>query len=169
MRTIVIGGGRRVSFAAAMLLAAFGATTTAIPAHAATPFNTLEGRWSGGGRAIFEGGKTERLRCTANYSSSSRGNHLNMSIRCASPSASTDLRASLTHRGGGLRGNWEERTFNVGGGASGNSTRSSMRVRFRGGASGTLSVSVSRSSQAVSISTQGTALKGISLRLTRRN
>jgi hypothetical protein len=165
MKMIDNGGGRRASFAVALLLAAVGAAGSA---HAATPFNALEGSWAGGGRAVFEGGKSERLRCTANYRSSKSGRHLNLAIRCASASTNTDLRASLTSRGAGLSGSWEERTFNVGGGASGKATGSSMRLRFSGGASGTLSVSVSRASQAVSISTQGTALRGISLSLSRR-
>lgn len=164
MTKIDNGGGHRASFAAAALAAAL--CVAAGSAQAATPFASLEGSWSGGGRAVFDGGKTERLRCTANYRSS--GNHLNLSIRCASPSTNTDLRASITHRGGGLRGSWEERTFNVGGGASGKATGSSMRLRFSGDASGTLSVSVSKASQAVSISTQGTSLKGISLNLSKR-
>jgi hypothetical protein len=43
---------------------------------AASPFDTVNGAWSGSGRVTLKGGPTERLCCHASYHSSSGGDHL---------------------------------------------------------------------------------------------
>ncbi len=137
-----------------------------LAAEAASPFAALSGSWSGGGRATFEGGQSEKLRCSARYGGG--GNALNLSIRCASASNTIALSANLHHSGGRVSGSWSESSNGIGGGASGSSTPSGMRVRFTGGASGTMSISVAKASHHVSVSTAGTTLRRVSMSFSRR-
>lgn len=153
---------------AGTLLAGSFVVTFAGSAMAAAPFSGLDGRWSGGGYATFEGGQKERLRCSATYRTSGGGSSLSMSLRCASPSSTINLHGSLHASGSRVSGSWSESTFGVGGDASGSASGGNMRLRFSGGTSGTLSVSLGRSSQNVSISAHGSSLRQVSVNLGRR-
>lgn len=154
------------TFAGLLALAAM--TAAALPANAAGPFANLGGSWSGGGSASFEGGQTERLRCSAFYNSSSNGNALSLALRCASTSAKIDLRGRLNYSGGTVTGSWEERSYNASGNASGSASNSGMRLRFTGGASGFMSVAATKSGQSVSLTSQGTSLRSVRVSLSRR-
>jgi hypothetical protein len=138
------------------------------PAQAASPFAKLAGSWSGTGSVLFEGGQSERLRCTARYSSSNGNTRLGIAIRCASTSSSIDLSGSLTDRAGRVSGSWVERSFNAEGTAFGRATASSIILRLGGSVTGAMSVSVSGSRQSVSVSTQGIPLRSIRMALRRR-
>lgn len=136
---------------------------------ASRTFQSLSGSWGGGGTATFEGGQSERLRCTASYRAAAGGADLSLAIRCASASAKVDLRASLAQRGGQVTGTWEERQFNIGGGAAGRVTVSDIRLNFSGGLTGGMSVTLNGSnSHSVSISAQGSNLRAVSIALSRR-
>lgn len=138
------------------------------PALAASPFGMLDGSWSGSGRAQFEGGQSESLRCNAYYTSSDSGRTLGLAIRCASASNKIEIRGRLFYRGGRVSGTWEERTFNASGTAAGRANDNQIVLSLAGGVSGSMSVVASRSRQSVSISTQGTALRGVRIALSRR-
>jgi hypothetical protein len=138
------------------------------PALAATPFDHFAGSWSGAGRIIFEGGQTERLRCNASYRSTGGGHRLGLSIRCASPSTSFEMLGNLAYRDGRVSGTWEERTLGASGGASGRASASRIALRFNGSANGSISVSLSGSGQAVTVTSYGTALRAINVSLRRR-
>lgn len=158
-------------FAIRMRTAAMAAVLTAAAtsgAHAVSPFDNLDGRWSGSGRVTFEGGQTERLRCNADYRSSGTGQRLGISIRCASPSSAFELYTDLAYRAGRVSGSWQERTLGASGDASGRADRSRVVLRFSGAASGNMAVALSGRSQTVTIATQGTALRGIRMSLRRR-
>jgi hypothetical protein len=152
----------------ARILAAVLATAGASGAHAASPFDSLSGSWSGGGRVTFEGGQSERLRCNAYYQSSGGGQRLGLSIRCASTSSAFELRSDLAYRAGRVSGSWQERTLGASGDASGRADRSRVVLRFMGTASGNMAVALNGRSQTVTIATQGTALRGIRMSLRRR-
>lgn len=151
-----------------LLLAVASLAVLAAPAAAATPFAGLDGRWSGGGHASFEGGQSERLRCSATYRTSGGGANLSMSLRCASSSANISLHGNLHASGGRVSGSWSESTYGVGGEASGSANAGNMRLRFSGGTAGSLSVSLGKSSQSVSISARGSSLRGVQVSLSRR-
>jgi hypothetical protein len=136
-------------------------------AHAATLFTNLGGSWSGSGHVRLESG-SEAIRCTANYVPRSGGAALGLSLRCASPSNRIELRASLTLDGNRVSGTWEERSFNASGGVSGLASGSSLRLRFSGSIEGSMLVTTSGGSQSISVRTDTTALKGVSVNL-RRN
>jgi hypothetical protein len=141
---------------------------TAPAAKAAAPFTELNGTWSGAGQIRLEGGKTERVTCKANYTPKNAGTALGIALRCASTSYSIDLRSNLESSNGRVTGDWEERTFNATGNVTGRATNGNVSVAISGGGlSGSMSVSFGGTSQQVSITTSGTALKGVSISLSK--
>jgi hypothetical protein len=130
--------------AAAVALGALVLSASA-SGSSADPLSNLSGSWSGAGQFKLENGRSESLRCSANYAP--RRESLGLSLRCASASGRIELRASLVSRGNRISGTWEERSYNVAGNVSGVGT---------GG------------SQSISVRTDGAALRGINIRL-RRN
>jgi len=132
---------------------------------AAGPFDTLLGSWRGSGQILLSDGRTERLKCNAYYTGG--GSRLGMAIRCQSESSNVEIRSKLSQTGGRISGTWEERTFNAEGTASGKATGNKISLQITGGVTGTMEVSFSRSRQSVAISTQGIALKRVTINLTR--
>ncbi len=130
-----------------------------------SPFDTLLGSWGGTGEIRLDKGRRERIKCNAYYTGG--GSQLGLAIRCNSDSYKIEIRSKLSYSGGRLSGNWEERTFNATGSASGTATPSRIALSIRGGVSGTMVVSYTKSRQSVSISTQGIALQGVSITLGR--
>ena len=138
-----------------------------VPAVAGSPFTALVGTWSGSGTAKLEGGKSERLSCKGYYSGSG-GTELRLNIICANPSTKVELRSVLKYAGGKVTGTWEERNYNQQGTITGSATESKLRLVIGGGGlTGSLSVSIGGSSQSVSLSTQGSVLKGVNITFAR--
>lgn len=137
------------------------------PALAASPFSTLQGSWGGSGRVQFEGGQSEALRCSANYTASGGGNQLGLSIRCASASNKIELRGHLVYSGGRVSGTWEERTFNATGTARGRASDTNIVLRLSGSIPGSMSVAVARTRQTVAINTSSN-VRSIRIGLRRR-
>jgi hypothetical protein len=108
----------------------------------ASPFDTLLGSWRGSGTVQLNSGR-ERLSCNAYYTGG--GNQLGMAIRCNSDSS----------------------TYNAEGSASGTATPGKISIRVSGSITGSMVVNFSRSSQSVSISTSGSPLQRVSIKLTR--
>ena len=134
-------------------------------ASAATPFDVLLGSWRGSGQIRLTDGRAERLKCNAYYTGG--GTQLGMAIRCQSESSNVEIRSKLSQSGGRITGTWEERTFNAEGTASGQASGSRISLQISGGVTGTMQVSYSGSRQSVAISTQGIALKSVTIDLTR--
>ena len=151
---------RRLAAAAGALVLLSGA------ARAEAPFAGLNGAWSGGGTASFEGGRSERLSCKAYYSGG--GTSLSLSLRCATASANINLHGSLAASGSRVHGEWSEASYGVSGNAAGSASPGSLRLRLSGGTSGTMVVSTSGASQSVSISTGGPSLRGVNVNLHKR-
>lgn len=129
------------------------------------PFDTLLGSWRGNGQIALTDGKTERLKCNAYYTGG--GTQLGMAIRCQSESSNVEIRSKLSQSGGRISGTWEERTYNAQGTASGQASTGKISLSISGGVSGTMLVSYSSSRQSVAISTQGIALKSVTIDLSR--
>ena len=137
------------------------------PALAGSPFSALIGTWSGRGTAHLEGGKSEKLACRGYYSGSG-GTELKLNIICANPSTKVELRSVLKYANGHVTGTWEERNYNQTGTITGSADDSKLHLTIGGGAlTGLLSVSIGGASQSVSLSTQGSALKGVSISFAR--
>lgn len=152
---------RLVLLACASLLAA--ATSAGADSG---PFDGIVGAWKGSGRITLEGGKSETIRCNAYYTEKDKS--LGLAIRCASQSYKIELRSLLTSNGNHVTGSWEERTFNAVGDVTGRAKAGNIQLTISGGGlSGSMSVATSGSVQTVSINTQGTALQGVSIKLSR--
>ena len=151
---------------AACALSAYVAVTA--PALAAGPFGSFTGAWSGGGQVRFENGRSESIRCTAYYTPKDGGAALSLAIRCGNSSGTKiELRGNLSSRGSQVSGSWEERNFNATGDVSGQASGNRISLSISGGVTGSMSVNISGSSQAVSITTSGTGFKGLSINLSR--
>ncbi len=129
-----------------------------------SPFDTLLGSWRGSGKILLDSGP-ERLSCNAYYTGG--GSQLGLAIRCKSETSNVEIRSKLSLSGNRLTGNWEERTYNARGAASGTARQGRLAIRVTGSVTGSMIVNYSRTSQSVSISTQGIALKSVSINLTR--
>ena len=93
---------------------------------------------------------------------------MTLAIRCANPSIKIDLRANLAFSNGSVSGTWEERTYNATGNVTGKASPGKLSLAIEGGGlTGRMSISFSGGSQSVSISTQGTGLKGVNLSLSK--
>ena len=132
---------------------------------AGNPFDTLLGSWRGSGQILLSDGRTERLKCNAYYTGG--GTQLGMAIRCQSETSNVEIRSKLSQSGGRITGTWEERTFNAEGTATGQATSDRISLQISGGVTGSMLVSYSGSRQSVAISTQGIALKSVTIDLTR--
>jgi hypothetical protein len=157
------GLARLAGAATGLLLLAAGPS-----AADSNPFSTLDGSWSGNGQMRLDGGTTERLKCTAYYRMKDGGSGLGIAIRCSSQNNKIELRADLKNQGGKLSGSWEERTFNATGDVTGKASDSRIALSIVGGGlTGTMVMTYTTSSQRVSITTQGTGLKGVTISLKR--
>lgn len=134
------------------------------PVAHATPFDSLLGTWRGSGTVRLNTG-TERLTCNAYYTGG--GSRLGMAIRCTSPTSKVEIRSKLSLSGNRLSGNWEERTYNASGSASGTANPGRINIRVSGSINGSMSVSFSRSRQSVSISVSGSPLQAVKVNLSR--
>lgn len=147
---------------------ALGAFAALLPGQASadpSPFDTLLGSWGGTGEIRLDQGRKERIKCNAYYTGG--GAQLSLAIRCQSESYKIEIRSKLSYSGGRLSGNWEERTFNATGTASGTATASNIRLSITGPVTGSMNVNFTKSRQSVSISTRGTALQGVNITLGR--
>lgn len=134
-------------------------------AAASNPFDTLLGSWRGSGQIQLSDGRKERLKCNAYYTGG--GSQLGMAIRCQSESSNVEIRSKLSQSGGRITGTWEERTYNAQGSASGQATSDRISLQISGAVTGSMLVTYSGSRQSVAISTQGIALKSVTIDLTR--
>ena len=137
--------------------------------HAAddSTVSTLKGTWGGSGRISYTDGSSEAIRCTAYYTGG--GNELRMVIQCKSAKNPIHIRSKLHIEGGHASGDWEERTFNASGTASGKVSGNKMSLNISGGGfNGSMSVSFGKSSHSVSISTQGIAMSKATMSFSRQ-
>lgn len=139
------------------------------PAWAASPeiVSALSGAWGGSGRISYTDGSSEGLSCTAYYTGAE--SELRMAIQCRSDKNPVNLRSRLKIDGRRASGDWEERTFNASGTATGTVDAARLTLNVTGGGfTGTMSVSFGKASHTVTISTQGIAMTRVSIQLSRK-
>ena len=134
------------------------------------PFNLLNGTWGGAGDLIYTSGPPDKLSCLGYYRSADEGKSLGIALRCNGQPDKIEFRSKLTYADGKLSGTWEERTNNATGNASGTITSNNLRVDFGGSLSGSVMIAFSASQQTINItiSTEGSELKGAKVSLNRR-
>ena len=149
-----------------MIIAGLGSVGTPLAASESA-VSTLMGSWGGSGRISYTDGSSESIRCTAYYTGG--GNELRMSIQCKSDQNPIHIRSRLKISGAHASGEWEERTFNASGTASGSIGSASMSLSVSGGGfAGTMTVSFGKSTHNVTISTQGIAMSRAVMAFSRR-
>lgn len=139
---------------------------TAVSVRAESPFASLGGSWSGSGQIKLDNGKTESIRCRGYYNNKG-ADQLGLAIRCASASSKIEMRADLNYAGGTISGTWEERTFNASGSVTGKASANRLTLAISGGVEGSMSVSLNGANQLVSINTEGSTLKGVSIQMSK--
>lgn len=155
----------RLAGAGALAVAALFASPSA---RAEGPFSGLTGTWRGAALVKLQSGSSETLKCNAYYTPKGAGDELGLAIRCASASNKIELRAQLTAAGGKVSGRWEERTYNAAGDVTGQAQDGRLSLSIDGGAfKGSMNVRTSGGNQTVSIKTEGIALQGVSINLSR--
>jgi hypothetical protein len=104
------------------------------PARAvdASPFDKIVGRWVGEGRLGVRDSATEQVKCRVTYIRAGGADELQQTIRCASASGSIEVRSTVTHAGGTLKGTWMELSRNMQGDLTGNVTPRGFRVYVNG-------------------------------------
>jgi len=130
-----------------------------------SPLDTLLGSWGGTGEIRLDKGRKERLKCNAYYTGG--GSDLGLAIRCQSDNYKIEIRSKLSYSGGRLSGNWEERTFNASGTASGTASPNKISLSIKGGVSANMLVNYTKTTQNVNISVSGVALQGVRISLSR--
>jgi len=166
-----IFGGAGASGAAMLLIAlAAGSASAQSAASAAAQsgggFREFEGSWSGSGTLSHADGRTERLRCGADYVA--RGDVMSQRLRCRSDTTGFDLINTVRNDGGRLAGEWVETSRNVRGPLAGRLGRGSMQGSAQGpGFSAGISVAVRGNRQSVAIRAQGGDIAAVSIALAR--
>jgi hypothetical protein len=135
---------------------------------ASSPFAAMAGSWSGGGTLTTSAGQ-EQVRCRASYHVDGAGNGLRLNLRCASQSYNFNLSGAFEHRGGTISGSWNEATYNASGTVSGRASGDEVQAAARGdNFSANLSLKTRGNRQAVAIQSQGAAVTGIAITLTKQ-
>lgn len=165
-QSAVLGWTRGAS-RTAVGVAVLAGFVAASPVRAEGPFAGLAGTWRGAAEVRLQGGSSETLKCFAYYTPKGAG-ELGLAIRCASASNKIELRAQLTASAGKVSGRWEERTYNAAGDVSGQAQDGRLNLSIDGGAfKGSMAVRTVGATQSVSIKTEGIALQGVSISLSR--
>ncbi len=162
--------GSWAAVAAGCLLLGLGASPalaqSAAAQAAAGGFHDFEGSWSGSGTLSHTDGRTERLRCGADYVA--RGDVMSQRLRCRSDTTGFDLINTVRNEGGRLAGEWVETSRNVRGPLAGRLGRGSMQGSAQGpGFSAGISVAVKGNRQSVAIRSQGGDIAAVSIALVR--
>ena len=90
------------------------------------PFAALEGVWTGSGTISHQSGKTEGLRCRAQYIITNHGTNLQQALRCSTASDTFQVNSYINVKGAALSGNWMEMTRNVTGSLLGRADESKL-------------------------------------------
>jgi hypothetical protein len=150
----------------AALAAPFTTLCLVSPSAAEPTFAPLLGSWAGGGTYKLQDGTTERLKCDAYYTGS--GSQLGIAVRCSSPNNKIEMRSKLSASGTSLSGSWEERTYNAGGDAKGTLSDTKLVLTIAGGVTGSMTITYDQTKQNVAIATEGSALKSVTIALSRK-
>lgn len=126
----------------------------------------LAGSWSGAGRLHYTDGRSENIHCSAHYKGSD--SELGLAIQCKSDTNPIHIRSKLRINGSRVSGDWEERTFNASGTASGSVSPGTLRLAVSGGGfNGSMTVTYGRGAHNVVITTQGIAMSKATINFSR--
>ena len=147
----IIVDGTRLAATTLVLLLLSALLMSGPGVAAAGPLEVVKGSWAGGGALNYKDGRHEELTCNAYYTATPDGNGLTTALRCSGPSGKFELRSKLSYAAGKVNGNWEERTYNASGEASGTLADGNLSLNIHGGVAGSMTVAFTAASQTVSI------------------
>ncbi len=158
---------RRYKIVISALAAAVVAAMAPSAAEAADLVSALAGSWGGSGKITYTDGSSEGIQCTANYTGG--GNELRMAIQCKSDKNPVHVRSKLRIEGNRASGEWEERTFNASGNATGSASANALSLSINGGGfDGSMAVNVGKSSHSIVITAKGVAMSRVTMNFSRR-
>ena len=163
-RRIIVAGG-----AVACALATW-TNVLSSPALAdnAVPFKDILGRWTGEGRLGVRNGSNETVKCRVTYAAPDQPDQLQQSIRCASSSGSIEVKSTIKHENGALKGTWSELLHNMNGELNGTVNPNGFRVYVRGAdLSASMDIIVKGTRQIIEIQFQNSSLIGLTLVLNK--
>lgn len=142
----------------------FAAVAAASLTASATAVSDLPGRWTGWGSVTLTTGQSEKVKCVATYFV--EGPAVRQNLRCASQSYKIDAVANLSVANGRVTGNWEERTWSVGGSVTGRTTDKGFDLAINGPNFGAaMLVGGNNCKQSISIMPKGFEIQRIALNL----
>lgn len=144
------------------------ALSAAAQAQRGSPFNGLNGTWSGPGTISLNTGAKERIRCRATYNVADAGVNLQLELRCASDSYKFELKSAVSHSDGNISGTWSEVTRGAIGTISGTSKGNQINLRASSPVfSAQLAVNTHSNQQSISIQSPGSEISAVSINLSR--
>jgi hypothetical protein len=163
----VPGAFKRMSLAAGIAFLAVQLAPVSVEA-ATGPFSFLSGNWAGNGTIKVKSGQKERIRCKIGYSVPSDGSSFEQVLKCASDSYTFDARSNIAHDDGSISGTWN--IYNLKGQVSGVATGNKIQAKVRGdGLIVSVAVTTSGNDQTVFITSEGTEVTEVSIKLKKSN
>jgi hypothetical protein len=158
-----LGGSVLTAAAAAAVFVAV--QSLPLPVQAAQgPFSFLSGNWTGNGTIKVRSGQKERIRCKIGYSVPASGMSFDQTLKCASDSYTFDAHSSVNHGGGTINGTWS--IYNLKGEVTGVAKGNKINAKVRGdGLIVSVNVTTSGNDQSVFITSQGTDVTEVSIKL----
>ena len=137
-------------------------TTSAGLAHAAGPFASFEGDWTGTGVITIDNGSKERLRCKAHYDIGGEGSTLSQNLTCASDSYKFNVVSKVAAEGTEISGDWAETSRNAKGHITGRIGPTQISAQVNGlGFTASIGIAARAGKQSVTISPTGTDIKNV--------
>jgi len=133
------------------------------------PFAGLEGAWSGNGVISSNDGRSERLRCRAQYHVSPSGKDLDLQLHCTSDSYQFDVNSQLVlESNGAIEGQWTETNHKAGGGVEARANGDQIVAKIAGpGFTADMKVGTHGKRQRVEIISPGWEIRSVSVDMHR--
>lgn len=145
-------------------------SSVAANAQSPDPFAKFLGAWRGGGKVVMADGHSEKIRCTANYSSASGGQTVSQELVCASDSYHVDVRSFIVAAGPSVQGHWDESVRQAMGQLAGQIVGEQFDGRISGtGIEAALSVVTTGSRQTILVTPNGGSVSRVEVTLSRRS
>jgi hypothetical protein len=134
------------------------------------PFADLEGAWAGKGTISMNDGRTEPIRCRAQYFVSPSGSNLDQQLRCASDSYRFDVNSGLVRQvDGHIAGQWTETTRNASGSVSARENGDVIDAQITGPSfTAAMTMQTTGDGQKVEIVPNGSEIRSVSVDLHRQ-
>jgi hypothetical protein len=132
------------------------------------PFSFLSGNWAGNGTIKVKSGQKERIRCKVGYTVPSDGTKFEQVLKCASDSYTFDARSNVAHDDGAISGTWN--IYNLKGQVTGIYSGNKIQAKVRGdGLIVSVAVTTNGNDQSVFITSEGTDVTEVSIKLKKSN